>query len=193
MKLFSPAKRPSPSSHVTVYSCFYDLASAFDTVVYPVLLEHLKTSGICGKTWRLIKQWYTNTNSRVRICGHYSAPFTLHRGVRQGSLLSPFLFLLIMDPILLQLRSKSCGLSITGLYLGAFSHADDVRTLSTSIADARDQINQVQNFASSRGLVLNANKCEAIVSPSTPASLTSIDVDGLSIPINNSAICLGSW
>ena len=74
-----------------------------------------------------------------------------------------------------------------------FSHADDVRTLSTSISDARDQINQVQNFASSRGLVLNAYKCEAIVSPSIPASLTSIDVDGLSIPINNSAICLGSW
>ena len=149
------------------------------------LFEHLKISGICGKTWRLIKQWYTNT-------GRYSAPFTLHRGVRQGSVLSPFLFLLVMDPILLQLRSKSCGLSITGLYLGAFSHADDVRTLSTSIADACDQINQVQNFASSRGLVLNANKCEAIVSPSTPASLTSIDVDGLSIPVNNSAICLGS-
>ena len=135
-------------------------------------------------------QWYTNTNSRVRICGRYSAPYTLHRGVRQGSVLSPFLFLLVMDPILLQLSSKSCGLSITGLYLGAFSHADDVRTLSTSIADARDQINQVENFASS---ILNANKCEAIVSPSTPASLTSIDVDGLSIPINNSAICLGSW
>ena len=33
----------------SVYSCFYDLASAFDTVEYPVLLSHLKNSGISGK------------------------------------------------------------------------------------------------------------------------------------------------
>ena len=32
----------------SVYSCFYDLASAFDTVEYPVLLYHLKNSGITG-------------------------------------------------------------------------------------------------------------------------------------------------
>ena len=31
-----------------VYSCFYDLASAFDTVEYPVLLSHLMSAGITG-------------------------------------------------------------------------------------------------------------------------------------------------
>ena len=30
----------------TVYSCFYDLASAFDTVEYPVLLDHLFRAGV---------------------------------------------------------------------------------------------------------------------------------------------------
>ena len=33
----------------SVYSGFYDLASAFDTVEYPVLLSHLKNSGISGR------------------------------------------------------------------------------------------------------------------------------------------------
>ena len=40
----------------SVYSCFYDLASAFDTVEYPVLLHHLYKAGIVGKTWRLADQ-----------------------------------------------------------------------------------------------------------------------------------------
>ena len=44
----------------SIYSCFYDLASAFDTVEYPVLLSHLKKTGVSGKTWRLINDWYTN-------------------------------------------------------------------------------------------------------------------------------------
>ena len=46
----------------SVYSCFYDLASAFDTVEYPVLLSHLKKEGVSGKAWHLIKDWYTDVS-----------------------------------------------------------------------------------------------------------------------------------
>ena len=44
----------------SVYSCFYDLVSAINTIEYPVLLSHLKKAGVSGKAWRLIKDWYTN-------------------------------------------------------------------------------------------------------------------------------------
>ena len=84
----------------SVYSCFYDLASAFDTVEYPILLEHLKNAGISGITWRLIKDWYSNVQSSVRVGVFTSTPFQINRGVRQGSVLSPVLFLLVMDPLL---------------------------------------------------------------------------------------------
>ena len=110
----------------SIYSCFYDLSSAFDTVEYPVLLSHLKTAGVSGKAWRLIKDWYTDVSSTVRVGGQASPSFTVSRGVRQGSVLSPTLFLQVMDPILLELNNRSCGPSICGLYLGAFSHADDI-------------------------------------------------------------------
>ena len=109
----------------SVYSCFYDLASAFDTVEYPVLLNSLAKSGISGKSWRLIKQWYTGVKSQVRVNGSTSTPFPTNRGVRQGSVLSPVLFLLVMDPLLIELKSKSCGLNVFGLDVGAFAHADD--------------------------------------------------------------------
>ena len=49
-------------------------------------------------------------------------------------MLSPVLFL-VMDPILLELQPKSNGLNISGLFLGALSHADDIRTLSTNLTD----------------------------------------------------------
>ena len=127
----------------SVYSCFYDLASAFDTVEYPVLLYHLKNSGITGKTWRLIKDWYADVRSHVRVGKATSSPISISRGVRQGSVLSPLLFLLIMDPLLIELKRRSCGPSVCGLYLGAFSHADDIRTLSTNISDCQLQINLV--------------------------------------------------
>ena len=91
------------------------------------------------------------------------------------ALCSPVLFLLVMDPILLELQSKSNGLNISGLFLGALSHADDIRiakyALSTNLTDCRDQrFSSVSSFAIQRGLMLSTEKCEAIISPSTPAN-----------------------
>ena len=51
-----------------VYSCFYDLSNAFDTVEFCVLLEQLSHAGVKGKCWRLIKDWYKNLHTQVRLC-----------------------------------------------------------------------------------------------------------------------------
>ena len=117
----------------------------------------------------------------------------IHRGVRQGSVLSPVLFLLVMDPILLELQTKSCGLNINGLFLGALSHADDIRTLSTNVADCKHQISSVSTFATSRSLTLSTERCEAVISPSIPTNRSANKVDSIEIPISNSARCLGAW
>ena len=158
----------------SVYSCFYDLASAFDTVEYPVLLNSLAKSGISGKSWRLLKQWYTGVKSQVRVNGS-SAPLPTNRGVRQASVLSPVLFLLVMDPLLIELKSKSCGLNVFGLDVGAFAHADDIRSLATNLVDCQKQISTVKHFCNSKGLTLNADKCEGhrIFPAHTGLSVTS--------------------
>ena len=52
--------------------------------------------------------------------------------MRQGSILSLSLFLLIMDPLLRELQSLSVGTSVNGMYAGGFLHADDIRTLSNN-------------------------------------------------------------
>lgn len=84
-------------SHVSMIS------HSLDTVEYPVLLSHLKSAGISGKTWQLIRNWYANPKSSVHVNNIISSPFNVNRGVS----ISP-LFLLVMDPILLKLRTKSC-------------------------------------------------------------------------------------
>ena len=73
----------------SVYMCLYDLQKAFDSVEVPVLLQGLFDVGVCSKTWRILQSWFTDCCSVVRLGSQSSSPFTVQRGVRQGSILSP--------------------------------------------------------------------------------------------------------
>ena len=82
------------------YLCLFDLEEAYDSVELQILLKRLFNLGINGKFWRLIKNWYIGSRGKVRVEGHLSDPFTVKRGVKQGSVLSPTLFLTVMDTLL---------------------------------------------------------------------------------------------
>ena len=84
-----------------MFSCAYDLPKAFDSVEYSVLLERLFEVGINRNLWRLLNNWYEEVSCYVRIDGKSPEKFRVERGVRQGSVLSPSLFLLVMDPQLI--------------------------------------------------------------------------------------------
>ena len=95
----------------------------------------------------------------MRLGSHISEPFAINRGISQGSVLSPMLFNLVMDPLLTELRSRSLGISINCLFLGAFAHADDLRTMASNMEHASDQASFVHSFTKSRGLHLCLEKC----------------------------------
>ena len=92
----------------TVYQTFYDLEKAFDSVEYCILLKHLYSKGICGKCWRVIQSFYARPKGHVKVNGYLSPGFVIERGVRQGSVLSPTLFLILIDSLLEKLREKKC-------------------------------------------------------------------------------------
>ena len=91
------------------FLCLYDIEKAFDIVEFPILLSHLYSLGINGKTWRLIKSWYSSPTSRVKHQNVFSAPFPINRGVKQGSVLSPSLFLIVMNSLLKKMRNSNNG------------------------------------------------------------------------------------
>ena len=99
-----------------VHMCLYDLQKAFGSVEFPVLLDHLFSIGLNGKTWRIIKSWYEGGSCCVKVEDRLSNAFPIQRSVRQGSVLSPTLFLLVMDPLLKKLETASLRLKINDLY-----------------------------------------------------------------------------
>ena len=45
--------------------CLYDLEKAFDTIETLVLLQSLYEAGVNGKTWRIVKEWYSERSESV--------------------------------------------------------------------------------------------------------------------------------
>ena len=64
------------------FLCLYDIEKAFDSVEFPILLQHIFSIGINGKSWRIIKAWYLTPTSRVKHENSLSAPFPVGRGVK---------------------------------------------------------------------------------------------------------------
>ena len=110
------------------------------SVEYPVLLEKLFDIGVNSNMWRLLKSWYDGGSCKMRMDGMLSENFQVERGVKQGSVLSPALFLLVMDSFLRQLQASGVGLTVDKFYAGGFLHADDVRALATSEESLQCQV-----------------------------------------------------
>ena len=68
----------------------------------------------------------------------FSKSYPVERGVKQGSVLSPALFVLVMDPLLSKLQSSEMDLFIN--YAGGFLHADDICTVATSPEFVEEQV-----------------------------------------------------
>jgi len=100
-----------------VYMCLYDLQKAFDSVEYAVLMDKLFEVGVNGKMWRLLRNWYDGGSCRVKVDGRLSETYPVGRGVKQGSVLSPALFLLVLDPLC---RLPGWGSPSTTSMLGGF-------------------------------------------------------------------------
>ena len=147
----------------TVFQTFYDLEKAFDSVEYVILLKHLYNKGVNGKCWRIIRSYYEQPMACVKVNESLSPEFTIERGVRQGSVLSPCLFLLLIDSLLKRLKEENAGVNLEGIYVGSLAHADDIRSLACNPQSGQQQARIINNFLSENFLQLNAEKCELVV------------------------------
>ena len=65
-----------------VYACFLDISKAFDCVWTDGLFFKMFNFGIQGKSWRLLKKWYSNLSCRVAHNDLLSETFPIRQGIR---------------------------------------------------------------------------------------------------------------
>jgi hypothetical protein len=114
-----------------VYMCFIDYKKAFDCVEHDKLWTTLGELGVSAHLVKLIRSLYEDQEATIRTAHGDTDWFRIGKGVRQGCILSPFLFNLYAEKIMrkVELKETEIGVKIGGRNINNLRYADDTTLL----------------------------------------------------------------
>ena len=169
----------------TVNLCTLDLSKAFDKVNIYALFSKLMSRNIPVNFVNLLYSWYDKIYSCVKWSTYVSCFRRLTAGVRQGGVLSPTLFALYVDDILIKLSNSKLGCHIKRICVNSFMYADDLLLIANSVSDLQKLVNICVEEFELLDLSLNASKSSSLrIGPRNKFKCASI-----SAGVNNIAWC----
>ena len=145
-----------------VYVCFLDATKAFDRVNHWLLFKKLIHRGIPKYVVRILLVWYRTQRFFTQWGGARSSLFSVGNGVRQGSILSPYLFNVYMDDLSSQLKSCYKGCNIGGRMINHLMYADDLALICPSIAGLRSLVSICEMYGVDHDIIFHPKKSKCI-------------------------------
>ena len=113
-----------------MYVLLLDATKAFDRVKFCKLFYELIRRELSPVILRLLLKMYTCQSLKVKWKQSFSGVFSAKNGVKQGGgVLSPILFAIYIDGLLVKLKDSGVGCHIGNHYTGALGFADDLSLL----------------------------------------------------------------
>lgn len=161
----------------TVFAAALDLSKAFDSVNHGKLIKSLVEVGVPGWIVNVTVNWYSKLYVAVRWNDALSQFFQVKSGVRQGSILSPALFNVFINVLVVRLRVSGFGCHINSVFLGCILYADDIILLSASVYGLQQMLNVSYRCMSDLKLTFNCNKSMCVkIGRSFKSSVDDMDI-----------------
>ena len=152
-----------------LYAAFIDLEKAYDRVDRKALWDVLRIYGVGGELLSAVRAFYVDSNACVRIDGVESESFEIGVGVRQGCVMSPWLFNIFMDGVMkevkMRIRNEGAGLMKDGIEwkIPACLYADDAVLFAESEEELQRMVSAFDKVCERRKLKVNAKKSKVMV------------------------------
>ena len=142
-----------------LYINFVDFQRAFDNIDHEVLWNILRHYGLPEKIIKIIKLLYENFTCQVIHGRTTTNSFPVTTGVRQGCLLPPLFFLVVIYWVCKTAYNDPKGIRWTfTTRLEDLEFSDDICTLAHRLQDAQHQANGIETIARRTGLYINPEK-----------------------------------
>ena len=134
------------SNNSPVYSCFLDASKAFDRVNHWTLFRQLLNRGVPVILIRILLYWYRTQTFCIKWGSTTSEFFNVSNGVRQGGILSPYLFIVYIDDLSNMLNSAGIGCHIHNCCINHVFYADDICVIAPSPSGLQGLLNICAKF-----------------------------------------------
>ena len=146
-----------------LYICSLDAEKCFDSIwhegLFYKLLDILPRS-----YWLFLYKWYKSMECIVRWDGSGSQPFKVCRGTRQGSILSPSLFNVFKNDLLIELSSCTADVRLDRDLCNSFAYADDITVFGLTVPDLQKLIDTCYNYSQKWRFTFGAGKTVCMIS-----------------------------
>ena len=153
-----------------LYAAFIDLEKAYDRVDREGLWDVLRIYGVGGQLLNSMRAFYECASACVRVDGETGESFEIKVGVRQGCVMSPWLFNIYMDGVVREMKAKIGKRQGAKLLQGkeewwlvASLFADDTVLLAESKEELQKVVNEFCRVCERRKLKVNAGKSKVMV------------------------------
>ena len=136
-----------------LWMAFVDLEKAFDRVPREVVWWALRCLGVDEWIVSVIKAMYEDATTTVRVNGRESKAFSVRVGVHQGSVLSPLLFIIVLEALSREFRE---GLPMELLY------ADDLVLVAETEELLMEKLRKWKKGMELKGLRVNIGKTKVM-------------------------------
>merc|ERR1712055_1078551 len=147
----------------SVYLCFLDASKAFDRVNHFTLFDKLIKRGVPGYLVRILIFCYSKQNMSIRWGSSLSKSFKVSNGVRQGGILSPYLFNIYMDDLSGRLKKHYAGCKIANRIINHLFYADDLLLLCPTFRGLQELLEIFEKYASEHDIKFNAKKSVVLI------------------------------
>uniref|UniRef100_A0A914URD9 Reverse transcriptase domain-containing protein n=1 Tax=Plectus sambesii TaxID=2011161 RepID=A0A914URD9_9BILA len=158
---------------------FIDFKKAFDSIHRESLWNILHLYGIPRKFIAAFQSLYHHSNCCIKTGTGHTEFFAIETGVRQGCILSPFLFLVALDFIMRKaLTGPSAGIDWDGQSrLTDLDFADDIALLAEDGHHLQEPTSNLHREAAKVGLRISAEKSK-VMHVGTQVGVPKIRVEG---------------
>jgi hypothetical protein len=155
----------------TVFMCFIDYNKAFDCVDHSRLWNTLRKMGVPEHLTVLIESMYTKQKAAVRKEYGNMEWFEVRKGVRQGCILSPYLFNLYSECNMRRVGLEDeKGIKVGGRTMNNLRYAEDTTILAEDKKDLEKILKKLKEESEKVGMMLNLKKTK-ILTTRTPKQI----------------------
>ncbi len=146
------------SHNSPVYTCLLDASRAFDRVNHWSLFSKLVDRGVPLIIIRILVYWYRTQTFCVKWGSVSSSFFSVSNGVRQGGILSPYLFVLYVDGLSDLLNSSGAGCHVNNSCVNLIFYADDFCLMAPSPSGLQRLVDACALYGIDNDIIYNIKK-----------------------------------